>query len=79
VADAEAKNWSAPVELVDLEGSTDQRFDPQPVRDGGYPSTVVLADGTLVTAYYTRGIMSHKPLSCGGRPLENAAAVNPFY
>jgi hypothetical protein len=65
VADAEAKNWSAPVELVDLEGSTDQRFDPQPVRDGGYPSTVVLADGTLVTAYYTRGIMSHNRYHVG--------------
>ena len=57
--DAEAKNWAAPVTLVDLEGSTDQRAEALPVRDGGYPSTVVMPDGTLVTAYYTRGVMAH--------------------
>jgi hypothetical protein len=59
VGDAEARAWSPPTTLVDLEGSTDQRSDPQPVRDGGYPSTVVLPDGVLVTAYYTRGVMAH--------------------
>ncbi|MDB6167573.1 MAG: hypothetical protein JWM88_437 [Verrucomicrobia bacterium] len=59
VGDAEARNWSPPVELVDLEGSTDQRSDPFPIRDGGYPSTVVMPDGVLVTAYYTRGVMAH--------------------
>lgn len=64
-ADAEARTWSAPTELVDLEGATNQRFAPNPGRDGGYPSTVVLSDGTLVTAYYSRGMPSHNRYHVG--------------
>jgi len=59
VGDPTARTWSAPMSLVDLEGSTDARLDPNPTRDGGYPSTVVLADGTFVTAYYSRGVPAH--------------------
>jgi len=65
IGDADGRVWSPPIELVDLEGSTDQRADPKPIRDGGYPSTVVLADGTLVTAYYTRGVMAHNRYHVG--------------
>jgi len=64
-ADAEARTWSAPTVLVDLEGATNQRFAPTPGRDGGYPSTVVLSDGTLVTAYYSRGMPSHNRYHVG--------------
>lgn len=64
-ADATAKFWSAPMMLVDLEGATDQRLDSHPQRDGGYPSTIVLEDGTLLTAYYNRGMPSHNRYHVG--------------
>jgi hypothetical protein len=64
-ADAEARTWSAPTMLVDLEGATNQRFSANPGRDGGYPSTVVLSDGTLVTAYYSRGMPTHNRYHVG--------------
>ena len=64
-ADGEGRKWSAPTVLVELEGATDQRFAATPTRDGGYPSTVVLADGTLVTAYYSRGMPSHNRYHVG--------------
>ncbi len=57
--DATGRNWSAPMVLVDFETSSDHPGLAEPRRDGGYPSTVALADGTLVTAYYTRGIPAH--------------------
>lgn len=43
------KTWSNPIVLVRLKGAT----------DGGYPSSVQLADGTIVTAYYASGITTH--------------------
>ena len=57
--DATAHHWTAPMVLVDFEDSSDHPRLADPRRDGGYPSTVVAADGTLVTAYYTRGIPAH--------------------
>jgi hypothetical protein len=51
----EGRTWSAPTMLVHLEGTT----------DGGYPSTVQLADGTLVTAYYSNGIPEHRRYHMG--------------
>lgn len=57
--DATARNWSAPTVLVDFEGSSDHPLAAVQRPDGGYPSTVVAADGTLVTAYYTRGVPAH--------------------
>jgi len=65
IGDPEARAWSAPLRLVDLEGSTNQPNLAQPQRDGGYPSTVVLADGTLITAYYTRGVPAHQRYHVG--------------
>ncbi|HRE83617.1 MAG TPA: sialidase family protein [Opitutaceae bacterium] len=59
IGDATAKVWSAPMTLVDFEGSTDEPNRPAPRRDGGYPSTVALSDGMLVTAYYSKGVASH--------------------
>jgi hypothetical protein len=57
--DAAARKWSAPMVLVDFEDSSDHPREADPRRDGGYPSTVVAADGTLVTAYYCRGNSAH--------------------
>jgi hypothetical protein len=83
LGDAAAKAWSAPMLLVDFEGSTELQQSPVPSSDGGYPSTVVLADGTLVTAYYTRGVPAHQRYHVGvvrwklrpnGLPILNPAA-----
>lgn len=65
IGDAAARNWSAPLTLVDLEGATPTPAAANPPRDGGYPSTVVLDDGTLVTAYYSRGMPSHQRYHMG--------------
>lgn len=62
--DASARRWSAPVFLVDLEGSTDTAGDSPP-RDGGYPSSVVLPDGLVATAFYTRGTPTHRRYHMG--------------
>lgn len=51
----EGRTWSAPARLVSLPGSS----------DGGYPATVQLADGTLVTAYYSNGIPEHQRYHMG--------------
>ena len=63
-ADATARRWSEPTFLVDLDGSTDLTAEPL-LRDGGYPSTVALPDGMTVTAYYSRGILSHRRYHMG--------------
>ena len=65
IGSADARDWSSPVQLVDLQGSTDAPNATKPQRDGGYPSTVVLKDGTFVTAYYSRGIPSHQRYHVG--------------
>jgi photosystem II stability/assembly factor-like uncharacterized protein len=46
-SDDEGTNWSNPIRVVDFES------------DGGYPSSVQLADGQIVTAYYARRIAGH--------------------
>ena len=56
---------SAPLCLVDLEGATDEPHSADPLRNGGYPSTIVLPDGTLVTAYYCRGVAAHNRYHTG--------------
>lgn len=63
--DRTGREWSSPWTLVDFEDSTDQPHAADPRRDGGYPSTVVAADGALVTAYYTRGIPAHQRYHMG--------------
>jgi hypothetical protein len=51
----EGETWGQPMLLVDLVGTT----------DGGYPSSVQLADGTIVTAYYSNGIPTHRRYHMG--------------
>ncbi|MEO6246309.1 MAG: exo-alpha-sialidase [Opitutaceae bacterium] len=65
IGDPEARGWSAPVRLVDLEGSTNTPDASDALRDGGYPSTVMLADSTLVTAYYSKGVPAHRRYHVG--------------
>lgn len=72
--------WSAPMLLVDLEGSTESQRKPVPSSDGGYPSTVLTADGTFVTAYYSRGVPAHQRYHMGiirWRPAANALPIIP--
>lgn len=57
--DPTATEWSSPRLLVDLEGSTDDPTAAKPGRDGGYPCTAVAPSGTLITAYYSRGVPAH--------------------
>lgn len=73
----DARLWSQPYLLVDLEGSTESQH-PAARPDGGYPSTVLAADGTYVTAYYSRGIPTHQRYHMGvvrwrlsGRPVDS--------
>jgi hypothetical protein len=49
------ESWSAPILLVDLEDAS----------DGGYPSSVQLEDGTIVTAYYANRIKAHRRYHMG--------------
>ena len=57
--------WSEQYLLVDLEASTNPH-DPNPThRDGGYPANVQLADGTIVTAYYCKGVSAHQRYHVG--------------
>jgi len=70
--------WSAPMLLVDLEGSSEFQRKPVPSSDGGYPSTVLTADGTFVTAYYSRGVPAHQRYHMGivrWRPAANALPI----
>jgi len=57
--DRTGRQWSSPQVLVDFEDSSDHPREADPRRDGGYPSSVVAADGTIVTAYYCRGVPAH--------------------
>ena len=51
----EGRTWSRPTRIVNLEETS----------DGGYPSTVQLADGTLLTAYYSNRIPQHQRYHMG--------------
>lgn len=64
IADATARNWGPQIFLVDLEGSTDLS-DATPSRDGGYPSSVALPDGLIITAYYSKGVPAHRRYHMG--------------
>jgi len=55
ISEDEGETWKAPTRIVNLEGST----------DGGYPSSVQLDDGSLVTAYYSKGIPQHRRYHMG--------------
>ncbi len=49
---------------MDLEGSAESQYEGAPT-DGGYPSTILAADGTYVTAYYARGVPAHQRYHMG--------------
>lgn len=51
----EGATWDAPAVLMST----------TPWADGGYPSTVQLADGTLVTAYYCSSVPAHRRYHMG--------------
>ena len=51
----EGRTWSRPTRIVNLEETT----------DGGYPSTIQMADGTLLTAYYSNRIPQHQRYHMG--------------
>lgn len=51
----EGRTWEAAWPIVKLDGA----------RDSGYPSTVQLGDGTLVTAWYASGIVQHERYHMG--------------
>ena len=60
VSNDEGLTWGPTEVLVNLPSWKGLVFDPPyRERDLGYPSTVQLADGTLVTAYYSIGIEQH--------------------
>jgi hypothetical protein len=52
-SDDEGMTWSEPVRVLDFQG------------DGGYPSSVQLPDGQVLTAYYARRIASHNQYHMG--------------
>lgn len=55
VSDDKGESWTEPNILVVLEDTGDM----------GYPSSVQLKDGTIVTAYYADGITQHNRYHCG--------------
>ncbi len=55
VSKDQGRTWNAPEHLVHLEGT----------KDGGYPATLQLDDGTLVTAYYSNGVVQHRRYHMG--------------
>ena len=58
LADPPARRWSDPLALVHFEDLPVPASVKRPT-DGGYPSTIVMPDGTLITAYHTASIPSH--------------------
>lgn len=55
LSEDQGRTWGVPARIVTMEGAT----------DGGYPSTVQLADGTLVTAYYADRLPQHNRYHMG--------------
>ena len=51
----DGKTWNPPTRIINLEGTT----------DGGYPSTIQLTDGSLVTAYYSNWVAQHQRYHMG--------------
>jgi hypothetical protein len=66
----EGRTWQPPRLLVSMASSPQSRpggtsVNWKPTADLGYPATVQLPDGTLVTAYYTQGIEQHQHYHMG--------------
>ena len=51
----QGKTWQSPRVLVDFETAT----------DGGYPASMEMPDGVIVTAYYCNGIPAHQRYHMG--------------
>jgi hypothetical protein len=51
----QGRTWSRPVKMMDFDDAW----------DGGYPSSVELQDGTLVTAYYAARVAQHQRYHMG--------------
>ena len=51
----QGRTWSRPTRIINLDETN----------DGGYPSTVQLSDGTLMTAYYSNRIPQHQRYHMG--------------
>ena len=51
----QGRTWSRPTRILNLEETT----------DGGYPATVEMADGTLLTAYYSNRVPQHQRYHMG--------------
>jgi hypothetical protein len=63
LSEDEGRSWNFHArDLISLQGTVIQRYG---YCDCGYPSTVQLADSTLVTAYYSWGIESHSRYHMG--------------
>lgn len=61
----QGKTWSDQEVLVDLERSSNDTDEAPEWRDCGYPSNVQLSDGTIVTAYYCKGVAAHQRYHVG--------------
>ena len=51
----EGRTWSPPTRIINLEETT----------DGGYPATVQMSDGMLLTAYYSNRVPQHQRYHMG--------------
>ena len=66
-SDDEGASWSEQRTMMRCEGAS----------DGGYPSSSQLADGTVVTAYYTNRIDAHARYHMGVVRWQPAEGMNP--
>ena len=66
-SDDEGASWSEPRIIVRCEGAS----------DGGYPSSSQIADGTVVTAYYTNRIDAHARYHMGVVRWQPAERMDP--
>lgn len=65
VSTDEGKSWSKPLRVLDWQG------------DGGYPSSVELPDGQVLTAYYARHIAGHDGYHMGVAVWSPQASLTP--
>jgi hypothetical protein len=59
------RTWSEPQLLVDLERASNLHCARPEWRDAGYPANVQVSDGTIVTAYYCKGVSAHQRYHVG--------------
>ena len=64
VSNDEGRSWGPPLRIVDLE-VVDHEYGGVVFGDLGYPATVPGDDGTLVTAWYSKGTAAHQRYHMG--------------